>query len=203
MTELYPKEMALHKKLRRLAIEAGENPLTIGEGLNRLAVGNNAYAILLLLLSLLGALPIPTFGIKPLVGVVVILIGSQIIVGKQTMWLPHWFTSIKMRPDWSMKVTHLGERFLPKMERFIKPRVNWMKYHIGAFFLGITVICLGLVFILSLIPGAKILAGIILLVLSLGQIKGDGVFTLLAVLATLLLVALHAEIIYLLVVWLG
>jgi len=173
MTELYPKEMALHKKLRRLAIEAGEKPLTVGEGLNRLAGGKNAYGIVLLLLSLLGALPIPTFGIKPLVGLVVVLLGLQITVGKQTMWLPRWFTSIKMRSDWSMKVTHLGERFLPKMEHFIKPRVNWMKYHIGTFFLGIAVICLGLVFILSLIPGAKILAGIILLALSLGQIKSD------------------------------
>lgn len=201
MTNFYPRGIALHRKLRRLAVEAGENPLTVGDGLNRLAAGGSGYGVPLLLLSLIGAIPVPTFGIKPLVGIIVVLLGLQMLVGKHVMWLPRWFIGARLRADWSIHAAHFGERFLPSLEHFVKPRINWMRYRLGSFLSGLAVICLGLIFILSLIPGAKILAGITLLVLSIGLIKNDGLSTLLAVLATLLLAVLHAEIIYLLVAW--
>lgn len=199
---MYAKGEALHKKLHRLALEVGKNPLTIGDGLDRLTARDNVYGIRLLLLSLPGALPMPTFGIKPMVGVVVLLIGLQMFIGKHSVWLPHWFTCTRLRPDWSMQAAHLGERHLPRLEDFVKHRMNWMKYRLGIMLLGIAVICLGLIFILSIIPGAKILAGLGLLSLSLGLIKSDGLLTLLSALVALILVALHAEVVYLFVTWL-
>ncbi len=39
MSDFYPRGIALHEKLQRLAIEAGECPLTMGDSLHRLAAG--------------------------------------------------------------------------------------------------------------------------------------------------------------------
>ncbi len=108
MTGFYPRGIALHEKLRRLAIEAGECPLTMGDGLRRLAAGANGYGIPLLLLSLPGALPMPALGLNSLLGVVVTLLGLQMFAGKRSVWLPHRFTRIRLRPDWSQRAARLA-----------------------------------------------------------------------------------------------
>ncbi len=204
MTGFNPGEIALHERLRRLAIEAGQCPLTLGDGLRRMAAGGGGYGVPLLLLSLPAAVPIPiSFGLKSLAGAVVTLLGLQMFAGKRSVWLPSRFTRIRLRPEWSLRAARLGERFLPRFEHFVKPRMNWMRYRLGSSLLGLAVIFLGLVMILSIIPGTKILAAIVLLALSIGLIESDGWLTLLAVLAALMMAALFAEAVYLLVIWLA
>ena len=202
MTGCYPRGIALHEKVQRLAIEAGQCPLTLGDGLRRLAAGSNDYGIPLLLLSLANALPVPTFGLKSLLGVVVTLLGLQMFAGKRSVWLPRWFTRIRLRPDWSQRAARLGERFLPMLERFVKPRMHWMRYRPGASLLGLVIILLGLLMTLP-VPGTNTLPALALLALSIGLIEGDGLLTLLAALAALVVVALYTEAVYLLVIWLA
>ena len=202
MSGFYPRGITLHEKLRRLAIEAGESPLTVGDGLRRLAVGGDGYGIALFLLSLPGALPMPALGLKSLLGVVVTLLGVQMFVGKRSVWLPRWFTRIRLRPDWSQQAARLGERFLPRLERFVKPRINWMRFRPGIALLGLAVILLGLLLLLP-VPGTNTLPALVLLALSIGLIKNDGLLTLLAALVALVVVALYTEVVYLLVIWLA
>jgi hypothetical protein len=202
MTSFYPRGITLHEKLQRLAVEAKERPLTVDEGLRRIAVGTNDYGIPLLLLSLPGALPVPSLGLKSLLGAVVTLLGLQMFAGKRTPWLPDRFTGLRLRAGWIRRADHLGERSLPRLERFVEPRMNWMKYRLGSSLLGLAVIFLGLIMTLSIIPGSKMLAALVLLALSIGLIENDGLLTLLATLAAFILAALFAEAIYLLVIWL-
>ena len=201
MNGFYPRGIALHEKLQQLSIDAGQCPLTLGDGLHRLATGGNGYGVPLLLLSLVNAVPVPSFGLKSVLGVVVALLGLQMFAGKRSVWLPHWFTRIRLRPGLSQRAASLGERFLPRLERFVKPRSNWMKFRLCASLLGLIIILMGLVMMLP-IPGTKILTSPVLFVLSLGLIENDGLLTLLAALTTLVVVALYAEGIYLLVIWL-
>lgn len=201
MTVFYPNGMALHKKLRRLAIEAEQRPLTIGDSLQRLMTGSNGYGLPLLLLSLPGALPMPAIGLNSLLGVVVTLLGLQMVAGKCSVWLPHRYTRIQLRPDWSQRTASLGERFLPRLERFVKPRMNWMKYRLGISLLGLVILLLGILMILPF-PGTNTLPALVLLILSIGLIESDGLLVLMAVLAALTLAVLYAELVYLLIIWL-
>ena len=202
MTDFYPQGIALHEKLRRLAIEAGQCPLTLGDGLRRMAVGGDGYGIPLLLLALAAALPMPAFGLKSLLGTVVTLLGLQMFAGKRSVWLPRRFTRIELRPDWSQRAARLEKRFLPRLERFVKPRMNWMRYRPGASLLGLVIILLGLLMMLP-IPGTKTLTALVLFALSIGLIESDGLLTLLAALAALVVAALYMEAVYLLVIWLA
>jgi hypothetical protein len=192
--------VTLREKLRQLAVEAGQCSLTMGDGLQRIAAGVNGYGIPLLLLSLPGALPMPAVGLNTPLGVVVMLLGLQMFIGRSTVWLPHWFTRIELRADWVQRSAHLGERFLPRLEYFVKPRINWLKYRSGVSLLGLIVVLLGFLMLLP-IPGTNTLPAIVLLVLSMGLIESDGLLTLLAALVALALAVLYAEAIYLLITW--
>lgn len=201
MTGFYPDEITLQEKLRRLAIEAGERPLTMGEGLHRLAAAVKTYGFPLLLLSLPGALPMPAFGLNTPLGAVVLLLGLQMFAGKRSVWLPRWFTRIRLRPDWSQQASHFGERFLPRLERFVKPRLNWMRYRLGTSLLGLFVFLLGFLMMLP-IPGTNTLPALALLFLSIGLLENDGLLVMLAILMTLIVMVLYAEVVYLLLTWL-
>lgn len=115
MTNASVQGITLHEKLQRLAVEAGENPLTMGDSLQRLAAGSSGYGIPLLLLSLPGALPMPALGLNSLLGVVVVLLGLQMVTEKNSVWLPQRFTRIRLRPDWSQRAARFGERVLPNL----------------------------------------------------------------------------------------
>ncbi|MBE9567579.1 MAG: exopolysaccharide biosynthesis protein [Proteobacteria bacterium] len=201
MTHSSLRGISLHEKLQRLADEAEECPLTMGDSLHRLAAGSNGYGIPLLLLSLPGSLPMPALGLNSLLGVVVVLLGLQMFAGKDSVWLPQRFIRIRLRPDWSQRIARIGERVLASLERFVKPRLNWMKYRPGTSLLGLVVFILG-VWMLLPIPGTNTPPALVLLALSIGMIESDGLLTLLAAVVALVLTALYAEAIYLLFIWL-
>ncbi len=200
MNSFFPGRMVLHEKLQQLATEADQSSLTLGDAIQRLATGGNQYGVPLLLLALINAIPVPSFGLKSLLGVVVALLGLQMLLGKRSVWLPHWFTRLSLRPKLTHRAANLGERFLPRLERFVKPRNNWMKYRLCASLLGLVVFFMGLVMTLP-IPGTKILTSPVLLALSLGLIEQDGWLTLLAALTSLIVVASYGEAFYLLYIW--
>lgn len=202
MTGTHPKGIALREKLRQMAIGADDRSLTVGTALRQLAVESDLFGVALLLLSFPAALPIAPFGLKSLLGLIVVLLGLQMLVGKKRAWLPARISGLRLRVSWTRRVGHLGERMFFRIERFVRPRMAWATYRRGASLLGLPVIFLGLILILSIIPGSKILAALVLLALSLGMIENDGLITMLAVFAALILAALFAETVYLLLVWL-
>jgi len=202
MSNVFPEGMTLHEKLQQLAIDSDQSALTLGDGMQRLATDGNHYGVPLLTLSLINAIPVPSFGFKSLLGVIVSLLGLQIWVGKRTVWLPHWFTTLRLRPKLTHRVANLGERLLPRLEGFVKPRYHWMQHRFSTLLLGFVIFLLGLVMTLP-IPGTKILTSPVLLALSLGLIEQDGLLTLLAALTSLIIVASYAEAFYLLYIWLA
>jgi len=131
-----------------------------------------------------------------MLGVVVTLLGLQMFVGKRSVWLPRWFSRIRMRSSWCQQAARMGERFLPWVERLVKPRINWMKYRLGISLLGLVVILLGLLMMLP-VSGTNTLPALVLLILSFGLIETDGLLTLLAALAGLIVTVLYVDIIYL------
>jgi hypothetical protein len=43
-----------------------------------------------------------------MLGVVVTLLGLQMFAGKRSVWLPHRFTRIRLRADWSQRAARLA-----------------------------------------------------------------------------------------------
>lgn len=200
MKKFFPKEMALHEKLQQLAIETEKNYITVGDGIHRLTAEGSDYGIPLMALSLINAIPVPSFGLKSLLGLLVSFLGLQMFIGKRSVWLPKWFTHLHLHPKATHQSAKLGKRLLPKLERFVRPRYNWMKYDLLSSLLGIVIFLIGSVMTLP-VPGSKIFTSPVLLALSLGLIAKDGLLILLASLSTLVIVIFYMEVFYLLYIW--
>ncbi len=193
--------MTLEKNLKELSVEASHSDLNVGDGIHKLTADGSTYAMPLLLLSLVNAIPVPSFGLKSLLGVIVSLLGIQMLLLKRSAWLPRWFKKLPLSSKVSGRIAKIGERLLPKLEKFVKPRYHWMKYSFASSLLGLVIFLLGLVMILP-VPGSKVLTSPVLLAISFGLIKKDGLLVLLASVAALLVVSTYIEVFYLVYNWL-
>lgn len=78
--------------------------------------GPRSFAVAVLVLMFLPALPLPTGGISHFFELIVIILGGEMLLGRQSMWVPaRWRT----RP--------LGERMLTKALPFMVRRITWLE----------------------------------------------------------------------------
>ena len=78
--------------------------------------GPRSFAVAVLVLMFLPALPLPTGGISHLFEFIAVILGVEMLLGRQTMWLPaRWRT----RP--------LGDRMLTSALPFMVRRIQWFE----------------------------------------------------------------------------
>ena len=93
---------------------SGDTPKTLG-ALSE-AFGEKSFAVTILLLMFVPALPLPTGGITHVFEVITVLIALQMVVGRTTIWLPE---------KWKRR--ELGATLTGKALPFIIKRVRWFE----------------------------------------------------------------------------
>jgi len=89
-------------------------PKTLGD-LDQ-AFGEKSFAVTILLLMFLPALPIPTGGITHVFEAITLVLAAQMVLGRRTMWFPkRW------------KKRELGQTITGKAVPFIIKRVRWFE----------------------------------------------------------------------------
>jgi len=173
----------------------GDAPKTVG------ALGDQfverSFAVTILLLMFLPALPIPTGGLTHVFELITLLIALQMVIGRRTLWLPRRFAQRALGPSITEKAVPFIGRRIRWFERFSQPRLaglfaqRWfvrilglviIVFTIGALLappfsgldtlpaLGVVVICLAIILedILVLVIGFVIGTGGILLIITIG-----------------------------------
>ena len=159
--------------------------------------GERGFAVTILLLMFLPALPLPTGGVTHVFELITLLLASQMVVGRRTVWLPRRFKDRELGPSITEKAVPFISRRIRWFERFSRPRIaglfkqRWfirvlglviIVFTIGAIIappfsgldtlpaLGVVVICLAIILgdIVVLGVGALIGTGGILLIITLG-----------------------------------
>ena len=164
-------------------IRARPEVLTVGE-----LVDKAAHAGFGFLVGILTLIAIPFFGLSTPFGLAIALIGAQMIIGRDTPWLPQ---RARRRPlKMSMLDRVLGllarrTRWLAKMTRrrwepMIRTRL------VG---LGVLILALGLALPLP-IPGSNLIFLIPLFIYAIGVLERDGVWVAIGHVCTLVNVAL-------------
>ena len=92
----------------------GDTPKTLGE-LGE-AFSEKSFAVTILLLMFLPALPLPTGGITHVFEVITVVLAGQMVIGRRTIWLPRRW---KQRP--------LGATITGKAVPFIVRRIRWFE----------------------------------------------------------------------------
>lgn len=149
-----------------------------------------AFGFLLLLLAIPNFIPVP-LGIGGVMGVLVIALGLQMLVGLEHPWLPRW---LQQRTMSRAALRRFLERIAPVtrwLERVCRPRLERLTVRPLTIASGLAMILLGLLLALP-IPFTNYLFGAMLLAFAFALIERDGALLLLVWLVTATSVLLSA-----------
>lgn len=148
--------------------------LTYGELVQ--ALGVRAFGVAILLFSLPAILPFSAIpGVSFLFSVPIMIFSIQIIGKRQSLWLPKSIRDKKISHGKIVKMIHGAAPILRALERFLKPRWDWMTSPFMEIINGIALMCVAILLMLP-VPLSNFIFGAILILFGLGTVEKDGLF---------------------------
>lgn len=155
--------------LARCLIQPGES-ISVAELLA--ACGDRAIGGLLLLLAAPNILPLPP-GSASVMSIPIMFMATQLILGRQTLWLPQRILNHRFDRAQSHAVAARLLPWLAKLERLLKPRLSCLLGGVQDRLIGFA--CLGLALLMFLpIPLGNLLPAMALTGFALGLMERDG-----------------------------
>ena len=161
-------------------------------------IGDRGFGLLLVILSLPSALPIPAAGYSTPFGILLAILGLQMVFGRKTPWLPEWAGKHKLSGGFVEKMIGLSAKFFRYLEVFIRPRMRWVGSRAGLPFMGVLVLIMACLMILP-IPLTNTFPAFVIFLIGVGLTEEDGLFCLCASALAVVSVALYGYVIYLFV----
>jgi hypothetical protein len=172
----HAEPLALSAQLERWL--TGEGDRTLGSLVH--AFGDKSFAILLVLLLGVPALPLPTGGVTHVFELIAALIALELIAGRHEVWLPERWRALELGGQRQQRFIAGLMRLIRRLERYSRPRMRFL------FEQRLTDIVFGLLAIVGtagafLAPpfsGLDTLPALGVVVLSLGVLLEDAVIAL-------------------------
>jgi hypothetical protein len=158
-----------------------KQPKTIGS-LSQV-MGEKSYAIVFLVLMAVPALPLPTGGITHIFEIITMLLALEMIIGRQTLWLPKKWLQLSLGEGILRKTLPRLIRIIAWLEKYARPRFKTaLDSATGRRFLGLIVLILALTaFLAPPFSGLDTVPALGVVAVSLGIILGDVVFVLIGI----------------------
>jgi len=160
------------------------------------AFAERGYGLLLVLLALPSAMPVPAPGYSTPFGIILFLIGAQILAGRDTPWLPAWALDRPVSAATGQKMIAFGIRFFGRMESWIRPRCAWSFSKGGHWATGLAVLVLASLMVLPL-PLTNTAPAAVIFLIGVGLLEKDGVVIAVGIFLTSLAVLLYVTAFYL------
>lgn len=180
------------KKL--LARKHSSEGLTLGEVFER--IGDRGFGLLLLVLSLPSALPVPAPGYSTPFGILLFILGLQMLFGRRTPWLPRRAGAMKLKGGFIDGMMTFFEKFFSKAEFLVRPRLRWVGSRAGMVFLGVLVMLMAGLMILP-IPLTNTAPAFVIFLIGTGLSEDDGLFCIFAGALGVMASAVYALVLYL------
>ncbi len=161
-------------------------------------VGEKGFGLLLMILSLPSALPVPAPGYSTPFGVAILLIALQMLSGRRDLWLPQRIQGVQIPSGLAKRMAAAADKFLRATERWIKPRHKWIASPAGHAGLAIVVAVMAALMMLP-IPLTNTFPAMVIFLIGIGLAEEDGLLAIVAFAIGLIAILLYAYIIYLLV----
>ena len=158
--------------LRRLADDGGEGGLTLHQIRDRL--DERAYGLLILILTIPCLVP-GLYGVPQAVGVIIILVAAQMLIGRDEPWLPRWVLNLRARGKWLKAMADFAQTRLGWVDRLSRPRLLMFATGAGERVAALFMILATLTIVL---PMTNTIPSVALALLSVGLIQRDGLFVL-------------------------
>ncbi len=156
----------------RLATDAGPDGLTLGGVLDRL--DERAFGLIILILSIPCLVP-ALYGVPQIIGVPIILLAGQLLVGRREPWLPGAMLRRNVPRSWLDRMAGFADKRMRWLERLSRPRLIPLATGLGErvaalFMIGAT--------ITIILPMTNTVPSLALALIAVGLIQRDGVFVL-------------------------
>lgn len=161
-------------------------------------VGQKSFGLTLLLLALPSALPVPAPGYSTPFGIALLLISLQMILGRQSVWLPASMARIRIPPKLAAKLAQAAQSFLLRSERWVRPRQVWVQTRAARAGLALIVAAMALLMTLP-IPLTNTAPAMVIFLIGMALAESDGLLALFAGILGLGACGLYTIIVYL--VW--
>jgi hypothetical protein len=102
----------------------GEGEKTLGSLVH--VFGEKSFAILLVLLLAVPALPLPTGGVTHVFELVAALIALELIAGRREVWLPDRWRALELAGPRQQRFIAALMRLIRRLERFSRPRLRFL-----------------------------------------------------------------------------
>ena len=159
------------------------------------AVADRGFGILLLLISLPSALPFPAPGISTPFGIVLFLLGAQMLLGRERPWIPQWAAEKTIKRSTADMMIGGAAKFFSFVEIFVRPRLDFVSSRGAGVLCSLLVLLMSGLMILP-IPLTNTLPAMVIFSVGVALTERDG----LAFMAALLFGA-AATALYALAVW--
>ncbi|MFG1444040.1 exopolysaccharide biosynthesis protein [Xanthobacter agilis] len=153
-----------------LSAQEGEK-VAIGDLVN--ALRNRAFGILFLIFGIPNCIPMPP-GIPVICGIILGLIGLQMAMGRQELWLPETIAKRTFSRSLLDTIVTKSRPFIVKFESISRPRYEQFAGPVARRVVGATVVLLGLVLLLPIPLFGNLPPGFAVCVFGLGLVERDG-----------------------------
>lgn len=152
-----------------------DGTVTVGEVVDR--VRERSFGLLLVLVGLPAMIPIFPPGASAVIGTIYILLGLQMIVARKRVWLPKRIRNYRMSPKMVAGLQNKGAWLFSRIERFTRPRLDFVRADIAVSVVALVVIGLGIVLFFP-IPLMNTAPAFALVLVGVGMMNRDGVMVL-------------------------
>jgi len=134
-----------------------------------------------MIMSPISALP----GLPSTMSVLVILIAGQMLIGRQTFWVPQWLLQRSLSPSRLNKVVDALSSPARYIDRLLKPRLTFLIDSLGRYCIALICVLIALMIpAMELVPMLASVAGAVLLLYGLALVSYDGALAVIAMALT-------------------
>ncbi len=152
--------------------DSGPDGLSISEILDRL--DERAFGIVILILAIPCLVP-ALYGVPQIVGIPIILLAGQMLLGRREPWLPASWLRRRISREWLGRMADFADKRMRWIERLSRPRLRLMTSAAGERLAALMMILATLTIILPMTNSVPSLG---LTLMAAGLIERDGLFVL-------------------------
>ena len=179
-------------------LEMEGEALTVAQLTER--VGDRGFGLLLLVLSLPSALPVPAAGYSVPFGILLLILSVQMMVGKRHPVFPGRMQRISLSRRMAERLLSGAAWIFKKLEWIIRPRMRWVGLPAGQALMGILVMIMAILMMIP-IPMTNTFPAFVIFLIGIGLTEDDGLFCLGACLVGILAVILYAALVWAMIVY--
>jgi len=179
-------------------LQTESDSLTVEELVAR--VGDRGFGLLLLVLSLPSAMPVPAAGYSVPFGLLLLVLALQMLIGKARPVFPRRLERVKISQSFAQKLLSGAAWIFAKLEWIIRPRLKWIGSTGGRMLMGGLVLVMAILMMIP-IPMTNTFPAFVVFLIGIGLTEDDGLFAIGACCVGVLAVALYAALVWAMIVY--